>query len=491
MQHQPLLAAVDLGSNSFRYQIARVEHDQLYMLDGARESVRLAAGLTHEHYLDTAAQQRALAALAKFAERLRDFPASEVRVVGTNSLRVAKNARDFIPQAEHILGFPIDVITGHEEARLIYLGVAQLLPPTTENRLVVDIGGGSTEFIIGNGLQPLELESLHMGCVSFSSRYFPDSMVDKHRMKQAEAAARSELQRMTTRYRGQWSLAYGSSGTAKMLNDVLVLNGFSPTGITREGMEKLRAHLLAVGDMSKLRLQGLKPDRIPVLAGGFSIMYAAFSELKIERMQAALGALREGVLYDLLGRAHNNDMRDMSVKQFMQRYRLDMPQAKRVTQLSHTFAQQLLPQELDEPASKLLHWTAQLHEIGISVAHHNYQKHSAYILANAEMPGFAKKEQQNMSQLAYAQRGSLEKLPLGSRQERALTLALRLAILFYRNRRERELPKMALCAVNDGYALTLPGTWLEKNLATTAALQEEILFWKAIRIPLQLNVTAD
>ncbi len=489
MQNQPLLAAVDLGSNSFRYQIARVEQEQLYMLEGERESVRLAAGLTHEHYLDTAAQQRALAALAKFAERLRDFPPGSVRVVGTNSLRVAKNARDFIPQAEHVLGFPIDVITGHEEARLIYLGVAQLLPPSSENRLVVDIGGGSTEFIIGNGLQSLELASLSMGCVSFSSRFFPDGLIDKQRMKQAEAAARSELQRIVTRYRGKWSLAYGSSGTAKMLSDVMTLNGFSSNGISRDGMEKLRAHLLAVGDVSKLRLHGLKADRMPVLAGGFAIMHAAFSELQVDRMQAALGALREGVLYDLFGRTHNNDMRDMSVKQFMQRYRVDLPQAQRVAHLAQQFAQQLLPQTLDDAASKHLDWTAQLHEIGISVAHHNYHKHSAYILANAEMPGFAKKEQLNMSQLALAQRGSLEKIPLASPQERTLTLALRLAILFYRNRGDRELPPLGLQTLPDGYALSLPSAWLDNNLATAGALQEEILAWKAIRVPLHLTTT--
>ena len=234
MQHQPILAAVDLGSNSFRLQLARVEGDQMYMLDGLREPVRLAAGLTPDKFLDAEAQQRALAALGRFAERLRDLPREAVRAVGTNSLRVAKNAADFIPQAEHTLGFPIEVIAGREEARLIYLGVAHGLPPSKDNLLVMDIGGGSSEFIIGNGLTPLKLESLYMGCVSFSSRFFPDGRITKQNLKQAELAARIELQTIAADYKGQWQQALGSSGTARAIAEILELNGYSENGITRD-----------------------------------------------------------------------------------------------------------------------------------------------------------------------------------------------------------------------------------------------------------------
>ena len=489
MQHQPLLAAVDLGSNSFRFQIARVENDQLYMLDGGRESVRLAAGLTEDRYLDSAAQQRALNALSRFAERLRGFPREAVRVVGTNSLRVAKNATDFIPQAEHILGFPIEVIAGREEARLIYLGVAHGLPPSPNNRLVVDIGGGSTEFIIGNGLNSLKLESLYMGCVSFSNRFFPDGKIHKHNLKQAENAARSELQSIVSDYRGQWQDAFGSSGTAKMLSDVLVLNGFSPSGMTRAGMEKLRAHLLSVGDVNKLTLQGLRGDRLPVLAGGFSIMYAAFCELEIEQMHPAIGALREGVLYDLLGRFYDNDMRDMTTEQFMHRYHVDARQAVRVEKLASKLASQLLIEGSDETALRLLSWASKLHEIGISVAHSGFHKHTAYILANADMPGFSKKEQARLSLLALAQRGSLDKTPFMdlSVQDTALVMSLRLATLFCRNRSEVEPPLLQVRFSGTKFHLVMPTGWLASNPATHAALQEEIQQWKIFKFSMQLD----
>jgi exopolyphosphatase/guanosine-5'-triphosphate,3'-diphosphate pyrophosphatase len=223
---QSILAAVDLGSNSFRLQIARSEGEQLYMLDGLREPVRLANGLTQEKFLDIEAQQRAFTALARFAERLRDLPKDAVRVVGTNSLRVAKNAAEFIVQAEHILGFPIEVISGREEARLIYLGVAHGLPQSDDKILVIDIGGGSTEFIIGKGLNPLMLESLYMGCVSYSSRFFPDGKITKRKLEKAEIAARNELQTIVADYKGQWKSALGSSGTARVALPVMVSRNF-------------------------------------------------------------------------------------------------------------------------------------------------------------------------------------------------------------------------------------------------------------------------
>jgi len=465
-----------------------VENDQLYMLDGLREPVRLAAGLTADKYLDAEAQQRALAALGRFAERLRGLPREAVRAVGTNSLRVAKNAADFIPQAEHVLGFPIEVIAGLEEARLIYLGVAHGLPQTKDNLLVIDIGGGSTEFIIGNGLTPLKLESLYMGSVSFSSRFFPDGKITKQNLKQAELAARIELQTIAADYRGQWQLALGSSGTAKVLNEVLLLNGYSQNGITREGLDKLRAHLLKVGDVQKLDLPGLRPDRIPALAGGFAIMYAAFCELAVEQMQPALGALREGVLYDLLGRFHDNDMRDVTVRQFMQRYRVEAKQAGRVAGLAQLFAQQFLGDEIDEAALHMLNRAANLHEIGISVAHSGFHKHTAYILANADMPGFSKKEQARLSLLALAQRGNLNKLQgqLKNTEDCALAMSLRLAILFYRNRCDSDLPTLRGRFSDTRFSLSIDKDWLKQSPLTETALQEEMKQWKTLGISMQL-----
>ena len=488
MQHQPILAAVDLGSNSFRLQIARVEGDQLYMLDGLREPVHLAAGLTADKYLDAAAQQRALATLGRFAERLRDLPREAVRTVGTNSLRVAKNAADFIPQAEQTLGFPIEVIAGREEARLIYLGVAHGLPQSQDNRLVIDIGGGSTEFIIGNGLKPLKLESLYMGCVSYSLRFFPGGKITKQNLKQAELAARIELQIIAADYRGQWQHALGSSGTARVLCDILEQNGYSKSGITRDGLEKLRADLVRAGDTRKLALAGLRAERIPVLPGGFSIMYAAFCELEIEQMQPALGALREGVLYDLLGRFHDNDMRDVTVRQFKQRYRVDARQAGRVARLAHLFARQFLGDEAGEAALHMLGWTAKLHEIGISVAHSGYHKHTAYILANADMPGFSKKEQARLSLLALAQRGNLDKLQgqLKNTEDCVLAMSLRLAVLFYRNRSDIGLPALRGSFSGTKFHLSIDAGWLAQNPLTETALQEEVKQWKTLGVSLQI-----
>jgi exopolyphosphatase / guanosine-5'-triphosphate,3'-diphosphate pyrophosphatase len=488
MRHQPILAAVDLGSNNFRLQVARVEGDQLYMLDGLREQVRLAAGLTADKFLDAEAQQRALDALGRFAERLRDLPPEAVRAVGTNSLRVAKNAADFIPQAESVLGFPIEVIAGHEEARLIYLGVAHGMPQSNDNRLVMDIGGGSTEFIIGNGLTPLILESLYMGCVSFSSRFFPDGKITKQNLKQAELAARIELQTIATEFKGQWQEALGSSGTVRSIAEILEQNGYSKNGITRDGLDKLRAHMIKVGDMQKLDLQGLRPDRVATLASGFAIMYAAFSELDISVMRTALGALREGVLYDLWGRFHDNDMRDVTVQQFMQRYRVDSVQAARVATLAKVFARQFSGDKIDEGSLHILDWAASLHEIGISVAHSGYHKHTAYILANADMPGFSKKEQARLSLLTLSQRGNLGKLQgqLKKSDDHMLAMSLRLAVLFYRNRSDVGLPALHNRSSGTKFHLSIDPDWLAQNPLTETALQDEVKQWKSLGVSLQI-----
>jgi exopolyphosphatase/guanosine-5'-triphosphate,3'-diphosphate pyrophosphatase len=489
VQHQPILATVDLGSNSFRLQIARVENDQLYMLDGLREAVRLAAGLTEDKRLDKAAQQRAISCLQRFGERLRGLPREAVRAVGTNSLRVARNAPEFLQQAEAALGFPIDVIAGREEARLIYLGVARTLPQSEGRRLVIDIGGGSTEFIIGDGLQPLKLESLYMGSVSYSVRYFPDGKINKSGLKQAELAARNEVQAIASEFSSaHWDVALGTSGSARALCDILEQNGYSDSGITREGLEQWRAQLLKTGDVNKLDLAGLRPDRIPVLPGGFAIMYAAFCELGIERMQPALGALREGVLYDLLGRFHNRDMREVTVQQFMRRYHVDARQAARVAHLADLLATQFLEGGNSEEASHLLAWAANLHEIGISVAHSGYHKHTAYILANADMPGFSKTEQNYLSLLALAHRGNMEKLrgKLDTPEKMAQVMALRLAALIYRNRGDVELPRMQGRFSGTKFHLVIAPGWLEQNPLTEAALQEEMKQWKGLGVSMQV-----
>ena len=488
MEQQPFLAAVDLGSNSFRLQVAKVEGEQLYMLDGLREPVRLAAGLTEDNHLDTDAQTRALSALSRFAERLRDLPPEAVRAVGTNSLRVAKNSSGFIAEAEKALGFPIEVIAGREEARLIYLGVAHGMPKSDEQMLVMDIGGGSTEFIIGRGYEPIRLESLYMGCVSFSKRFFPEGRITKHNMARAELAARNELQSIVADYKGQWKKAIGSSGTAKAICEILELNGYSEGGITRDGLDLLRTHLIRTGDVQKLSMLGLRPDRMPILAGGFAIMYAAFDELEIAQMQPGSSALREGVLYDLWGRFHNNDMRDVTVQNYMRRYHVDVKQAERVKNLSHDLACQFFGTGNHEAALQILGWVASLHSIGIRVAHSGYHKHTAYILANADMPGFSKKEQARLSLLALSHRGNLKKLLglLVASEDCLLALSLRLAVIFYRNRSDVLLPKMKASFTGTKYFLSIESDWLNRNPLTETALQEEVKQWKVLGVAIQI-----
>ena len=478
------IAAVDLGSNSFRLQVARVVEDQIYPLDSLKETVRLGAGLSADKMLDASSQQRALACLKLFGERLRGLPTHAVRVVGTNTLRVAKNSAEFLYKAEQTLGFPIEIIAGREEARLIYLGVSHSLPVSRSQRLVVDIGGGSTECIIGEGYEPQQMESLYMGCVSYSKKYFPDGKISKEAMQQAELAARMELQAIKLRYASNhWQEAIGSSGTARALADLLEQNGWSKSGITAEGLTLLRNAMLKAGDGKKLDLAGMKADRIPVLPGGFAIMSAVFKELGIQHMTVADTALREGVLHDMLGRIHHQDMRDVTVNQFMRRYHVDIAQAKRVEDLALLLFDQVAPGLADDAdvLRQMLIWVARMHEIGISIAHSGYHRHSAYILENADMPGFAKKEQAHLGLLVRAQRGALAKIAVLADKSEIwpVVLVLRLAVLFYRSRTDAALPRMQLKCREQEYRLRLDKKWLEQNLLTENALLAEAKEWKA------------
>ena len=486
------LAAVDLGSNSFRLQVARVVQDQIYPLDSLREPVRLAAGVGPDKRLDEASQQRALDCLKRFGERLRGMPAESVRAVGTNTLRVAKNAKDFLSRAQAALGFPIEVVAGREEARLIYLGVAHSLPASGDKRLVVDIGGGSTECIIGSGYRPQKLESLYMGCVSYSMKFFPGGKLSKGNMKQAELAARIELQTIAKDFSaGHWKQAVGSSGTARALADILEENGWSEAGVTPEGLERLRGALLKAGDASRLSFPGLRPDRVPVLPGGFAIMAAIFAELKVPHLTPAEGAMRQGILYDMLGRFHHHDMRDTTVAQFMTRYHVDVGQSQRVDSMALALFRQFAGdlEAGDEHLPQLLSWAAKLHEIGLSVAHSGYHKHSAYILGHADMPGFSKMEQYRLSNLVLAHRGSLDKMRglLEDEVDVALVVALRLAALFYRSRSDAPLPAIETHCKGSNYKLLLDVAWLKDNPLTAAALREETREWRKLGVDLEVQ----
>lgn len=480
------VAAIDLGSNSFRLQVGRVVDNQIYPLDSMKEPVRLASGLTAEKYLDAAAQGRALDGLRRFGERLRGFDAGAVRAVATNTLRVAKNAVDFLPLAEEALGFPIEIIAGREEARLIYIGASHSLPSAAHKRLVVDIGGGSTEFIIGKRHEPQLMESLYMGCVSYTLRFFPDRRIDKKRLREAQGAAAKEIELIAADYlRLGWKEAVGSSGTARAIADVLELNNLNPngeSGITRQGLERLCAMLIKAGSAELLDLPGIKGDRLPVFPGGLAIMSAIFETLDIDRMIYADGALRLGVLYDLLGRFHHKDMRDSTVAQFRRRYLVEGDQVERVEATAQAILAQLRQGVPDEADVQFLSWAARLHEIGISVAHNAYHKHGAYILTYADMPGFSKKDQARLAMLVLGHRGKLEKLGALPPDDAIWTLifCLRLAVLLHRTRDDRCLPEWRAALTPRGYQFDLPAGWLAENPWTAAALREEVVVWKQL-----------
>ena len=484
MKTYDTLAAVDLGSNSFRLEVARVAGDQLYPLDSLKETVRLAGGLGDDKILDDATQEGALACLQRFGERLRGLSPDAIRCVGTSALRVARNADAFLSKAEAALGHPIEIVAGREEARLIYLGVAHSLPASPDRRLVVDIGGGSTEFIIGHGLKPHERESLHMGCVNFSQRFFAGGVIDKAALKAAEMSARVEVERIAREFsKNNWQQAIGSSGTARALREILEQNGLSEKGITADGLARLRGLMIKAGHLDALELAGLRGDRRPVIAGGFAIMSGLFAELGVEQMDVAETAMREGILYDLLGRFHKQDMREVTVDEFMRRYHIDTRQAARVKRVALDFLAACGGgTENDE---RFLDWAARLHEIGLSVSHAGHHRHAGYILENADMPGFSRTEQARLALLARAQRGALTKLPAFSGgavpdSDRLLVWLLRQAVILCRNRADPHLPDVKVEAGSKRIRLSLPEGWLEQRPLTQRALEEEAAHWHAV-----------
>jgi exopolyphosphatase/guanosine-5'-triphosphate,3'-diphosphate pyrophosphatase len=349
---------------------------------------------------------------------------------------------------------------------------------------VVDIGGGSTEFIIGTGLKPHERESLHMGCVNFSQRFFASGVIDKAALKAAEVAARVEVERIAREFsKNNWQQAIGSSGTARALREILELNGWSAHGITADGLAQLRSQFIKAGHIDALELQGLARDRRPVIAGGFAIMAGLFAELGIEQMEVAETAMREGILYDLLGRFHQEDMREATVDEFMRRYHIDVQQAARVKRL----ALELLAASgsEDENDMRFLNWGARLHEIGLSVSHSSFHRHSGYILENADMPGFSRTDQARLALLARAQRGALVKLPdfaagTVSDSDRLLVWLLRQAAILCRNRAEPHLSGVKVDVSSKRYRLTLPEGWLEHRSLTQRALEDETVHWHAV-----------
>ena len=491
MHDGTLLAAVDLGSNSFRLEIGRFEHGHIQRIEYLKETVRQGNGLDEERNLSQESMQRGWDCLSRFAERLSGFPASQVRAVATQTLREARNRDVFLTRGNAILGYPIDVVSGPEEARLIYQGVARLLPQSDERRLVVDIGGRSTELILGQQFNALSVASHRVGSVSWSSRYFADGALTAANFQAAEIAAQAVLdEALGTYQRHTWDVAYGSSGTAGAVGDVLKAAGWPEGQITREGLDWLYERLLRAQHCNRVRMEGLKDDRRPVIGGGVSVLRAAFSLLDIDCMHVAQGALRQGALYDLVAREWaETDLRTTAVSALMQRFHVDSEHAQRISRMACTlFAQAGTPG--GEEAKRKLDWAARLHEIGRQIAHDGYHRHGEYILANVDAPGFAFAEMQQLGQLVLGHRSKLRKLVLAW-EDAPLVIqlaCLRLAVTLCHARRDPDMEGITLERSGMHMRLTTRPGWAAAYPQSAHLLREESLGWERTPWSLALDL---
>lgn len=482
MTDAPLAAAVDLGSNSFHLVVARLDATGApQVLDRVKRTVRLAAGLGADGHLSAEAQDRALDCLRVFGQRLREVPPERVRAVGTNTLRKARNALDFLARARKALGHRVDIIAGREEARLIYRGVAQDLE-ASGRRLVVDIGGGSTEVIVGEGLEPRVLDSLPMGCVGYSLRFFPDGALTREAFRRAVTAARLELETVEGHFKAVgWATAVGSSGTITSIERILQETGLSPDGITPRGLRRLRAACLEAGQLSRLQLAGLAESRREVLPGGLAILLAVLDALEVGHLATSESALREGVLYELLGRMRQQDTREDTVSRVAATRRVDTAQAARVEATALRFFDSVAaPWKLEPVRHRAwLSWAARLHEVGIDLNFSSYHKHGAYLLEHGDFPGFTRAEQVAVAALVLGHRGRLDPGKLSALYKGRITPLLRLAMLLrlahrlHRSRAADPLPPISLAAHGRRLTLDVPGDWLAAHPLTAADLDEE------------------
>ncbi len=486
MNHGTLLAAIDLGSNSFRLEIGRYDHGQIERIEYLKETVRQGNGLDEERNLSQEAMQRGWDCLARFAERLSGFKKNQVRAVATQTLREAKNRDVFLKRGCEILGFPIEVIAGTEEARLIYQGVSHLLPHSQEKRLVVDIGGRSTELILGTGTQATETASFRVGSVAWSMKYFPTGEFTEQTFYRAEIAAQAVLEEALSQYpRDAWTAAYGASGTVGAVADILQTAGWPEGEISQDGLNWLTKCLLRAGHADRVRLEGMKEDRRAVIGGGVSVLRALMELLKIERLLVAQGALRHGVLFDMVEREdETSDARDVSVQRLAQKFAVDAAQSQRVQQVAGHLFHQLEPAIGPElmRAMRKLGWAAALHEVGIAVSHSDYHKHGAYILDNADMLGFSMPELHRLGLLVLGQRGKLKKLDIEieSPEFSKLLLVLRLAIILCHARKDPELQGLAL-SCHEGkrnFSLHASAAWAVQHPQSAHLLRQESAAWQ-------------
>ncbi|MBF0676737.1 exopolyphosphatase [Pseudomonas sp.] len=477
----PLIAAIDLGSNSFHMVLARVDQGEIRILERLGEKVQLAAGIDEQRLLSEEAMQRGLDCLGRFAQLINGLPQGAVRIVGTNALRIARNRKEFIRRAEALLGHPVDVVAGLEEARLIYLGVSHTFPDMPGKRLVVDIGGGSTEFIIGQRFEPLLRESLQMGCVSFTQRFFADGKISAARYAQAYTAARLELMSREQGMRRQgWQEAIGASGTIRSVGLAIQAGGRGSGEVNAQGLVWLKRKLLKCSDVDKVDFEGVKPERRSIFPAGLAILDAIFDALGLETMTHSEGALREGVLYDLIGRHQHEDVRQRTLSALMERYHVDLEQAARVEAKALMALDQVaVAWNLQEDWQReLLSWAARVHEVGLDIAHYHYHKHGAYLIEHCDLAGFSRQDQQVLALLV---RGHRRNIPLDKFRDAEadteslvrLCILLRFAILFHHIRGTQEMPKVRLEVGERSLELIFPEGWLAANPLTQADFAQE------------------
>ena len=477
-----IIAAVDLGSNSFHMIVGELRHGQLAILDRIRETVRLAEGLSDQGDISPDARKRALDCLSRFGERLRDMHAGNVRAGGTSTIRRAREDTGFMVEAESALGHPIEIVSGIEEARLIYNGVTHSLPPTDGLRLVMDIGGGSTELILGQGPKPRALESLHLGCVSMTERFFPDGKITREGFTKARVAAQLELRPVKAFFRNAADVdAIGTSGTIRATEAVAVALGISEGGLTLAHVEQLIERVLEYEHTGKMSLDGLSEARAQVWPGGLSILAELLHVLNLKQLHISDGALREGLLYDLLGRLQHEDARERTVEAMMSRYQVDVKQAECVARTAADLYAQCKGQWgfSRAIAGNVLDWAARLHEIGLDISHDGYQRHGAYIAEHADMPGFPRTEQRFLAGLIGGQRHQIGKsrfksLPAAWREPALrLLMLLRLAVLLNRSRKSLRHADLRIHVTNDSLSISFDPAWLVDNPLTLADLERE------------------
>lgn len=498
MQTKNLFAAIDLGSNSYRLEIGRLENGHLRRVEYLKETVRQGSGLDAERNLTEDAMARGLTCLARFAERISGFKAAHVRAVATQTLREARNRDVFLTEARKTLGFPIEVITGREEARLIYLGVSHLLPDSNERRLVVDIGGRSTELIIGQGHSAQTLESYRLGSVAWSMKHFPNGQWTPSAFRTAEIAAKAVLDEALSLYpRSSWDRAYGSSGTIGAVADALQANGWSSGTIDRKGLDWLLDKLLKAQRPDHLRLEGIKEDRRPVIGGGLAVLRAIFELLQIDEMHPAQGALRQGALFDLLDRENpQTDVRTRMVDWLASHFATDKAQGERVASTALVLFDQAVGDMEDAQTllrcRRKLEWAARVHEIGMQISHTDYHKHGAYILENTDLQGFTVDELQRLGLLVLGHRGKLRKLEANADDAVFFTqlMALRLAVVLCHARRDPDLSGLTLqpAGIHQSFHLTLTEGWVCRYPQSAHLLREECIAWQKAPWGLQLHL---